>query len=59
MFTLILTLTHEHDPLYGHLFGVRGPGPSWPLLELGVHLLVKPGNVTALPTLGLHDRPQC
>ena len=44
----VLTLTHEHHPLYGHFCGVRSPGPSWPLLEHGLHLFVKLGNITTL-----------
>ena len=44
----ILALTHEHHPLYGHLCGVRSPEPSRPLLEHGLNLFVKLGNITAL-----------
>ena len=47
----VLALTQEHHPLYGHFCGVRSPGLSWPLLEHGLHLFFKPGNVTALLVL--------
>ena len=37
----ILTLTYQHDPVYGYLHRVRSLGSFCPLLEFGAHLPVK------------------
>ena len=48
----ILTLTYQHDPVYGDLCRVRSLGSFCPLLEISAHLLVKFGGVAALESEG-------
>ena len=41
----ILTLTYQHDPVYGDLHRVRSPGSFHRLFEFSAHLLVEFGGV--------------